>query len=138
MANKTTPILHKNIRGAEYYAQSIEEPKTTTPLSRLREFIGWAMKQGMCSTLFDFEKQCGLSHRYISNSTANGKGNVGAELLGRIVRQYPMLNLVWVCNGDGEMLNDVDASINADYKKAYEGAMMQVEVLRRIIETKGL
>lgn len=108
----------------------------TTALQRLREFVDWAKDNKMCNSLYDFEAQCGLSNRYISNSIANGKGNIGSEMLGRIVRRYPMLNLVWICTGEGNMLTDVDYSLNADYKQAYEAAMMQVEALNRIINKR--
>ena len=131
---------HSNIRGKEYYAQAIVEaeermnPKQT-PIQRLRAFVQWAQSQGLCRNEYDFERKCSLSAKYISTNTHTGKGNIGTEMLGRIVRVFPQLNLAWLCTGDGAMLatGGGDNSLNADYKQAYEGAMMQVEALNRII-----
>lgn len=130
---------HSNIRGKEYYAQAIEEaiqrenPKQT-PIQRLRAFVQWAQSQGLCKSEYDFERKCSLSAKYISNNMHTGKGNIGTEMLGRIVRVFPQLNLAWLCTGEGAMLNTGgDNALNADYKQAYEGAMMQVEALNRIL-----
>lgn len=129
---------HANIRGKEYFAQAIEEvqermaPKQT-PIQRLRLFVRWVQSQGLCESEYDFERKCSLSAKYISNNMHTGKGNIGTEMLGRIVRVFPQLNLAWLCTGDGAMINSGDNPLNADYKQAYEGAMLQVEALNRII-----
>lgn len=134
-------IQHANIRGKEYYAQAIEGAKermnpNQTPIQRLRSFVQWAQSQGLCKSEYDFERICSLSPKYISNNANTGKGNIGTEMLGRIVRVFPQLNLAWLCTGDGAMLTsgDDNNTRNADYKQAYEGAMMQVEALNRIIK----
>ena len=103
----------------------------SSPILRLREFADWAKANGLCGSMYDFENQCGLSNRYISNSIANGRGNIGAEKLGMIVKEFPMLNLRWVCNGEGAMLTD---DSNTDYREAYQTAMRLVRELNRIIE----
>ena len=131
---------HANIRGKEYYAQAIEEAAKgqdakQTPIQRLREFVQWAQSQGLCKSEYDFERKCSLSAKYISNNMHTGKGNIGTEMLGRIVKAFPQLNLAWICTGEGAMLmQGGDNALNADYKQAYEGAMMQVEALNRIIK----
>lgn len=128
---------HANIRGKEYFAQAIEEANeiTQTPIQRLRAFVQWAQSQGLCKSEYDFERKCSLSAKYISNNMHTGKGNIGTEMLGRIVRVFPQLNLAWLCTGDGAMLTSGgENALNADYKQAYEGAMMQVEALNRIIK----
>lgn len=104
------------------------------PILRLREFVRWAQIQGLCKSEPDFEWQCGLSARYIVNNVHTGKGNIGSEMLGRIARVYPQLNLVWICTGEGPMLTACESSLNADYKRAYEAAMTQIEVLNRNIK----
>lgn len=129
---------HKNIRGKEYYAHAIEEATqrqnpVQTPILRLREFVRWAHTQALCKSEFDFERICGLSPKYIANNASTGKGNIGTEMLGRIIKAFPRLNLAWICTGDGSMLMDGSGDLNADYKLAYEGAMMQVEALNRIL-----
>ncbi len=109
-----------------------------TPIQRLRDFVKWAQSQGMCKSEFDFERKCGLSAKYIANNANTGKGNIGSKMLGRIVKAFPQLNLAWICTGSGSMLmQGGDNALNADYKQAYEGAMMQVEALNRIIKQIG-
>ena len=107
-----------------------------TPIQRLREFVQWAQSQGLCKSEYDFERKCSLSAKYISNNMHTGKGNIGTEMLGRIVRVFPQLNLAWLCTGDGAMLTSggENNALNADYKLAYEAAMMQIEALNRIIK----
>lgn len=141
MAKESNNKPHANIRGKEYYAQAIEEAKERmtpkqTPIERLRAFVQWAQSQGLCKSEYDFERKCSLSAKYISNNMHTGKGNIGTEMLGRIVRVFPQLNLAWLCTGDGAMLTSggENNALNADYKQAYEGAMMQVEALNRIIK----
>lgn len=105
-----------------------------TPIQRLRMFVKWAQEKGLCKSEFDFERMCGLSPKYITNNANTGKGNIGTEMLGRIIRVFPQLNLAWICTGEGEMILESNPSmLNADYKQAYEGAMMQIEALNRII-----
>lgn len=110
------------------------EIKQPTPILRLREFVKWAQLQRLCKSEYDFERMCGLSPKYISNNMHTGKGNIGTEMLGRIIRSFPQLNLAWICTGDGSMLGQNGGNIDTDYKQAYEGAMMQVEALNRIIK----
>ena len=135
--------LHKNIRGAEYYAQATKanterENRTTTPILRLREFVNWTKLQGLCKSEYDFERQCSLSPKYITNNAHSGKGNIGTEMLGRIIRVFPQLNLAWLCTGDGAMLNEGARNANADYKQAYEAAQKQIEALNRIIQISNV
>ena len=112
-----------------------EEPAANTPILRLRMFIQWAKRQGLCKSEPYFERQCGLVNKYVANNANGGKGNIGAEILGRITKAYPQLNLAWICTGEGAMLTSGgENALNADYKQAYEGAMMQVEALNRIIK----
>lgn len=129
----------KNIRGKEYYAQAIEEATQRqlpqpTPIQRLRDFVKWAQSQGLCNSEYDFERICRLSAKYISNNANSGKGNIGTEMLGRIVKAFPQLNLAWICTGEGPMVSQGGGDLNADYKQAYEAAMMQIEALNRIIK----
>ena len=139
MANNTTNKPHANIRGKEYYAQAIEDAtlrQNSTPIQRLRAFVQWAQSQGLCKSEYDFERKCSLSAKYISNNMHTGKGNIGTEMLGRIVRVFPQLNLAWLCTGDGAMLTSggENNDLNADYKQAYEAAVLQIEALNRIIK----
>lgn len=62
-----------------------------------------------------------------------GKGNIGTEMLGRIIKAFPQLNLAWICTCEGAMTMQ-GGDLNADYKMACEGAMLQMEALNRIIK----
>lgn len=143
MTNKTSNKPHENIRGKEYYAHAIEEAiqrqnPVQTPILRLREFVKWAQSQGLCKSEYDFERMCSLSPKYISNNANSGKGNIGTEMLGRIIKAFPQLNLAWICIGEGAMvLQGGDNSLNADYKQAYELAMQQINVLNNIIKKQN-
>lgn len=108
----------------------------STPIRRLREFVKWAQSQGLCKSEYDFERICSLSPKYISNNMHTGKGNIGTEMLGRIIKAFPQLNLAWICTGEGamNMQSGGDNTLNADYKQAYEAAMLQIEALNRIIK----
>lgn len=70
----------------------------------------------------------------ITNNMHTGKGNIGNEMLGRIIKAFPQLNLAWICTGEGAMTTQGGGNLNADYKQAYEAAMMQIEALNRIIK----
>ncbi len=107
---------------------------STTPIQRLRQFVNWTKSQGFCKSEYDFERICGLSAKYITNNMHTGKGNIGTEMLGRIVKAFPQLNLAWLCTGEGGMVYGEDNDVNADYKQAYEGAMLQVDALNRIVQ----
>ena len=61
------------------------------------------------------------------------QGAIGTDIIARIVDKFPELNVKWLCTGKGNMIEtDIDANVN--YKAAYEGAMMQIEALHKIIE----
>lgn len=94
----------------------------------------WTQAQGFFVAEIDFERQCGLSTKYIANNSSTGKGNIGTEMLGRVIRKFPQLNLAWICTDEGEMIVKSGGAFNADYKQAYEGAMLQIEALNRIIK----
>lgn len=106
----------------------------TTAIQRLREFVAWAKSQGLCKSEHDFARQCNLCDRYIANNAAGGKGNIGSEIMGRIVRVYPQLNLAWLCTGEGSMTLDHSQQYN-NYREAYLAATKQIEALNNILLT---
>ena len=110
------------------------EIKQSTPYPTPPEFVKWAQGQGLCKSEYDFERICSLSPKYISNNMHTGKGNIGTEMLGRIIKAFPQLNLAWICTGEGAMTMQGGGDLNADYKQAYEAAVLQIEALNRIIK----
>lgn len=121
IANKVSPVKSKS-------KQSL-----ITPIMRLKEFVKWAKDEGLCKSEFDFERQCRLSPKYINNNSCSGKGNMGTEMLGRIVSVFPQLNLAWLCTGKESMLRDKGEFVNIDYKEAHEAALAQIEILNRML-----
>lgn len=55
----------------------------------LRKFVRWTQAQGFFVAEIDFERQCGLSTKFVANNSSTGKGNIGTEMLGRIIRKFP-------------------------------------------------
>ena len=77
------------------------EIKQPTPIQRLRGVCQMGAGSGACKSEYDFERICSLSPKYISNNMHTGKGNIGTEMLGRIIKAFPQLNLAWICTGEG-------------------------------------
>lgn len=103
------------------------------PVERLRKFAQWAKLNGYVKGENSFERACGLSTRYIANSLLTGRsGDMTTAIIARIFDKFPMLNLVWLCTGRGEMINPCQQT-TFDYKTAYEGATIQISALNRII-----
>ena len=55
-----------------------------------------------------FEAFCGLSNNYINSSDRGGKskGTISSDIIARVSEKFPMLNIKWLCSGEGEMLDD--------------------------------
>jgi hypothetical protein len=50
------------------------------------------------------ERTCGLSNGYIGKQD-HGKGTIGSNVLAKIEKHYPDLNLIWLVTGKGQMLS---------------------------------
>jgi hypothetical protein len=50
------------------------------------------------------ERTCGLSNGYIGKQD-HGKGSIGSNVLAKIEKHYPDLNLIWLITGKGHMLS---------------------------------
>lgn len=102
---------------------------------RLRKFASWAQSQGFVKGEASFEKTCGLSTRYIANNiNPKRAGDMTTSTISRVYKKFPMLNLVWLCTGEGEMINPIQNTM-LDYKLAYDGAIQQISALNNIINT---
>lgn len=107
------------------------EPTSNTPILRLREFVQWAQSNGLCSSFCDFERQCGLSNGYIAKSSLCQKGEISTSILTRIIKVYPMLNLAWLCTGEGGMFAE---ETRTDYYKAYREKCRELKIAKRKLE----
>ena len=54
-----------------------------------------------------FEKRIGLSNGYFSKQLRN-LGSVGSDILIKIDEYYAELNILWVLNGQGQMISTLD------------------------------
>ena len=78
--------------------------KDQRSIDRLYEFSKWCKEKKYVKTLNEWEAVCGLGSKYLSNTLQSPKGSVGAEVLEKVYRQFPTINLTWVVTGDGEMI----------------------------------
>ena len=65
-------------------------------------------------TAYSFERTCQVANGYLKKQQ-KGKGSIGSDILERIHRVYPDLNLLWLIAGEGEMTepgNEDGAFIN--------------------------
>ena len=113
----------------------MKEAAIQTPILRLRQFVAWAKNEGLCKSERDFERQCGLANRYVANCSRSGRGDMGTDVLTRIIRRYPSLNLAWLCTGEGPTLI-TKTETNTDYRDAYLAAMSHIEALNKLIHKK--
>ena len=79
-------------------------------VDRLTQFM--ALKS---ITAYEFERTVGVSNGYI-NSRKGGTRGIGSEILEKIYRAYPDLNLSWLITGDG------NSFISNEYESAYKPA----------------
>lgn len=52
---------------------------------------------------YEFERSCGIANGYLGKQL-RGKGSVGSDILEKVSRVYPDLNLVWLITGEGNMI----------------------------------
>lgn len=60
-----------------------------------------------------FEQMCNISNGYL-NKQFKGKGSVGSDIVQKIHKTFPDLNVKWVVTGQGDMIikNDNDPVIS--------------------------
>lgn len=78
--------------------------KDQRSIDRLYKFASWCKEKKYVKSLNEWESVCGLGGKYLSNTLQSPKGSVGAEVLEKVYRQFPTINLTWVVTGDGEMI----------------------------------
>lgn len=89
-----------------------------------------------------FEKIAGISNGYISNT----KGNIGSNILTKILDVAPDLNKDWLLTGEGEMLNSTEVGVfqrgsPPGYvslpKEVYEQMLQTIKSQQGVIELLG-
>lgn len=99
-----------------------------TAIDRLKLFAKWARSKGYVKGETSFEAYCGLSPRYMYNLKQNGKGCVGSDKIAFVAMKFPMLNVRWLCTGEGRMVED-ETTASEDFKKA----IWHIEELREAV-----
>ena len=90
--------------------REIEEPCGERAIDRLKIFAQYAKEElKMVKGVSSFEAYCGLSNNYINNMArgGKGKGNISSDIIARVSKAFPMLNLRWLCTGKGEMIERI-------------------------------
>jgi len=105
--------------------------------SRIDQFIDF---KGISKN--EFRLKLGLSNSYMSKMQAKN-GNIGSQIIEKIVRNYPEMNLTWLITGEGEMLsgnntlnnsNDMDCS-KCPYQKDIERYQRDLARYEKLIDT---
>lgn len=102
-------------------------------MDRLVLFIDYLRAKNIVKNKYDFEKRCSLAVGYVYHTSLNNSGNLGSDTIARICREFPELNIRWLCTGIGSMVL-LENEVEAHYKTAYEAACKEIEALRAIIE----
>lgn len=94
---------------------------TERPIDRLLTFAQYCKDHNLCRTRRDFERKCNLSANYLYNTALNTKSKISVDILAKIHRQFPQINLQWVITGEEPMLIQRD-----NYKEAYYELLQQM------------
>lgn len=102
-------------------------------IDRLIRFVNYLQDKKVIKNGYDFEKRCNLSPRYIYHVIRNKSGSLGSDTIARICKEFPELNIKWLCMGIGSMVL-LEDEVEAHYKAAYDAACKEIEALREIIK----
>lgn len=108
------------------------EKKTQRAIDRLRDFVMYLKLQKRITGDYQFETMCGLSNKYLSNSSHPGRpGTIGSDVIARVHTVFPELNITWLCTGEGGMLNAVRVYGNEAYSdiEKMEKMIMEMGIL---------
>lgn len=89
-------------------------------IDRLYEFAKWCKEEGHVRTLSEWESECGIGSRYLTNTLQSTKGSVGAEILEKVYERFPMVNLTYIITGYGTMIDNVIERIDRNEQRASE------------------
>jgi len=68
-------------------------------IDRLIQFLNYRK-----ISAYSFGRVCQVANGYLKKQE-KGKGSIGSDIIERIHRSYPALNLVWLLTGKGNMLS---------------------------------
>lgn len=79
----------------------------------IERLLHFAYNEGISAN--KLSKQIEVSNAYFSKQKKNN-GNIGSNIIEKIVRIYPNLNTDWLITGTGEMLKNVGNSVGGNNK----------------------
>ena len=91
---------------------------------------------------YEFERSCGIANGYLGKQL-KGKGSVGSDILEKVSREYPDLNLIWLITGEGKMIvnrkkqkpaGEEDDLEMQDHEAIYDARNKLIQVLKEQIE----
>ena len=85
---------------------------------------------GMSARQFDLS--IGASNGYTLRMSKNS-ASIGSDVIERILKKYPDLNVVWLLTGEGHMLKSQEEKEILDFDKLPKAKQLEIE---RIIEEK--
>ena len=111
--------------------KDVTSKKPQRAIDRLRDFVFHLKLEKRITGDFQFETICGLSNKYLSNSSQPGRpGTIGSDVIARVHTVFPELNITWLCTGEGDMLNAVRVYGNEAYS--------DIEKMEKMIREMGI
>lgn len=111
--------------------KDVTSKKPQRAIDRLRDFVFHLKLDKRITGDFQFETMCGLSNKYLSNSSQPGRpGTIGSDVIARVHTVYPELNITWLCTGEGDMLNTANSR--------GEEACSDIEKMEEMIREMGV
>lgn len=111
--------------------KDVTSKKPQRAIDRLRDFVFHLKLNKRITGDFQFETMCGLSNKYLSNSSQPGRpGTIGSDVIARVHTVYPELDITWLCTGEGDMLNAAKAN--------GKEACSDIEKMEKMIREMGI
>lgn len=101
-------------------------------IDRLFDFALWCKSTKLVKSINEWEAKCSLGTKYLTNTVLSAKGSVGADILDKVHRVFPMINLAWVITGEGNMI------ILDKHAKYEKGVIENLEIKKTELENQIL
>lgn len=73
------------------------------PIERIEQLAQWLISKRVVKSVTAFERVCGLSTKYMSNSHFSPTGGISVYSLAKIYDTFPIFNIEWAVTGRGNM-----------------------------------
>lgn len=106
------------------------QPKLSDMLKTVDRLMIFIKEAGMSARQFDLS--IGASNGYTLRMSKN-RASIGSDVIEKILRTYPDLNVVWLLTGEGHMLKSQEEEEILDFDNLPREKQIEIE---RIIEQK--